>query len=233
VASPRRVRANSFPIAHKLLAAAGLIVPPDARFGGNFASSRGVAVDADQITVAPGTEVVINDGVAYLTAWPGEVNGTIWCKCAGGSEGTCDVLLTQTPSGDDAIGCVDNTCTRCITITKINRPSALALVALDIQIEPGATVVGDLRRGAVVTSGGVTLGPDSPFTLEQGNNVVYLMTRAAAPEKAGEFKCACGTIGDCKVEVTITSVTCQTGTCTMKCHMTLEVPALQLSFAAR
>jgi hypothetical protein len=228
---PLKAARNSFPIAHRLLAAVGVIVPPRVAISGNFRSTRGVLLDTDRATLAPGTTVVPNGRIGFIVDRFG-VKGTWECTCESGS-GSCGFStfpgrMVCTKSGG---------CTACKIRVSIpgNLLPALVLKALDLRLERGATAVGDITRGAVVTSGGLRVGRDSPirFLKDATNPARALMIGAGGQGIQGDFSCSCDGVGLCALDIRGNGMLCTPlGACIPGCKFKIRTPALQLSLPA-
>jgi hypothetical protein len=225
---------NSHPIAHELLAAAGVTVPRETAVSGRFGSARGVRLDTDQAEVTPGTDAVAHDGVVYLVDTGGfGVKGKLTCACAEGS-GTCNILSTETTSGNPAATCWSDGCTRCTMAVSIpvDQLAGLAIRALGIQLDERATVVGDIVRGAAISAGAVAIGDDSAVHIEEEEGVAYLVSQSTGVT-IGSFDCTCsGEGGSCEISVSTDRLICQPRDCTDRCSMKITIPALQFSLRA-
>ena len=133
-------------------------------------------------------------GVAYLMDQFGTgVKGKFACKCQKG-KGNCNVVTSEGGGGNNpGLGCDSDTCTDCLLMVTVptNQLAPLTLRALDIQLERGSTVVGDIRSEAVITSDVVRLGPGFPFAIEQGDDGVAYLAAKNGGVAVGEFNCFC------------------------------------------
>jgi hypothetical protein len=231
---PLKAPRNSFPIAHRLLAAVGVIVPPRVAISGNFRSTRGVLLDTDRATIARGTTVVPNGRIAFLIDRFG-VKGTWECTCNSGS-GSCGVSTFPAPGGGGMVCTASGGCTGCKIRVSIpgNLLPALVLKALDVRLERGATAVGDITRGAVVTSGGLRVGRESPIRfIKDKDPARALMIGAGGQGIQGDFACSCRGIGLCALDIRGNGMLCTPlGACIGGCRFVIRTPALQLSLPA-
>ena len=225
---PVRAARNSFPIARQLLAAAGVIVPPRVSISGNFRSTRGVLLDTDRVTIAPGTTLVPHGRTAFLMSGLG-VKGSFSCECSSGS-GSCGIS-TFDDSGNPGMVCTrSGGCTGCRIRVSIpgSQLAPLVLLALGVRVERGATAIGDITRGALITSGGVRIARDSPISVVKDKDRA-LMIGGAGGAIQGEFNCSCK-LGLCQLDIRNNGFICATlGVCVGGCRLVIRTPGLQLS----